>query len=49
MAIDCNCKCKKVLKYSKTIMILHNNCGKPQHSFVKFKDTYLENAKYINI
>jgi hypothetical protein len=26
-------------------MILQNNCGKPQNSFVKFKDNFLENAK----
>jgi hypothetical protein len=32
------------VKKSKT-MILQNNCGKPQNSFVKFKDNFLENAK----
>jgi hypothetical protein len=26
-------------------MILQNNCVKPQNSFVKFKDNFLENVK----
>jgi hypothetical protein len=26
-------------------MILQNNCGKPQNSFVRFKDNFLENVK----
>jgi hypothetical protein len=25
--------------------MLRNNCGKPQNSFVKFKDNFLENVK----
>ena len=25
--------------------MLRNNCGKPQNSFVKFKDHFLENVK----
>ena len=29
-------------------MIRQNNCGKPQNSFVKFKDNFLENVKEYN-